>query len=396
MHFKPLILAGFMALGCAQVAYAETTPTSALKKVEAVKAKVEAAAKLSVAEAPFGKLPSGETATLYTLTNANGVVVKVSNYGGVITSIHTPDKDGKLGDIVLGFDDVDGYVKNPSFFGALIGRFGNRIAKGQFNLDGKQYQLTINDGVNHLHGGTVGFDKVLWKAKSFKTEKSVGITLTHFSPDGDQGYPGNLNVSVVYELTNNNEFELKYKATTDKATPINMTQHPYFNLAGSGSILDQELMINGSRYTPIDSTLIPTGELAPVAGTPFDFTTSHTIGKLLNQENEQLKNGGGYDHNWVLNKKTANEWGMDARFYDPKSGRVLEVYSDEPGIQFYSGNFLTGKVEGKGVNFAYRGAICLEPQHFPDSPNKANFPSTILKPGTEYNNKIAFKFLVKK
>ena len=394
MQFNQLTLAVSVALGCAQMAYADTTTTTtttATKKTEAAKA----TAQLSVAEAPFGKLPSGEATTLYTLTNANGLVVKVTNYGGVITSIHTPDKTGKMGDIVLGFDSVDGYLKNKSFFGAVIGRFGNRIGKGQFSLDGKQYQLTLNDGPNHLHGGTVGFDKILWTAKPFKTEKSVGVTLTHFSPDGDQGYPGNLQTTVVYELTNNNEFELRYKATTDKATPINMTQHPYFNLAGSGSILDQELMINASRYTPIDSTLIPTGELAPVAGTPFDFTSSHTIGKLLSQENAQLKNGAGYDHNWVLNKKADNEWGMDARFYDPKSGRVLEVYSDEPGIQFYSGNFLDGKVDGKGVNFAYRGAICLEPQHFPDSPNKANFPSTILKPGTEYNNKLAFKFLVK-
>lgn len=392
MQFKQLTLAVCVALGCAQMAYAAATEEPASQKTEAVKT----VAQLSVAEASFGKLPNGQATTLYTLTNANGLVVKVTNYGGVITSILAPDKNGKLGDIVLGFDDVNDYVKNPSFFGAVIGRFGNRIGKGQFELDGKKYQLSLNDGPNHLHGGTVGFDKTLWQAKPFKTEKSVGLTLTHFSPDGDQGYPGNLKTTVVYELTNNNEFEIKYKATTDKATPINMTQHPYFNMAGSGSILDQELMINASRYTPIDSTLIPTGELAPVAGTPFDFTTAHTIGKLIDQENVQLKNGGGYDHNWVLNKKTDNEWGLDARFTDPKSGRVLEVYSDEPGIQFYSGNFLTGKVDGKGVNFVYRGAICLEPQHFPDSPNKANFPSTILKPGTEYNNKLAFKFLVKK
>ncbi len=392
MHFKRVILAACIAMSCAQATYAETAAAPAVKKAELSLA----AAQLSIAEALFGKLPGGEEARLYTLTNANGLVVKVTNYGGVITSIYAPDKTGKMGDIVLGFDNVEGYVKNTSFFGAVIGRYGNRIGKGQFSLDGKQYQLTLNDGPNHLHGGTVGFDKVLWQAKPFKTETSVGLTLTHFSPDGDQGYPGNVHTTVVYELTNKNEFEMRYKATTDKATPMNMTQHPYFNLAGSGSILEQELMINASRYTPIDSTLIPTGELAPVAGTPFDFTTSHTIGKLLSQENAQLKNGGGYDHNWVLNKKADNEWGMDARFYDPKSGRVLEVYSDEPGIQFYSGNFLDGKVDGKGINFGYRGAICLEPQHFPDSPNKANFPSTILKPGTEYTNKLAFKFLVKK
>lgn len=394
MQFKQLTLAVCVALGCAQMAYADTTTTTTttVKKAEVAKA----VAQLSVTEAPFGKLPSGEQTTLYTLTNANGLVVKLSNFGGTITSISIPDRTGKMGDIILGFNDVDGYLKNKSFFGSVIGRFGNRIGKGQFTLEGKKYQLTLNDGPNHLHGGTVGFDKTLWQAKSFKTEKSVGVTLTHLSPDGDQGYPGNLKTTVVYELTNSDEFELKYKATTDKATPVNMTQHPYFNLAGGGTILDQELLINADRYTPIDSTLIPTGELPPVKGTPFDFTVSQPIGKLIGQSDVQLKNGGGYDHNWVLNKKTENEWGMDVRFYDPKSGRVLEIYSDEPGVQFYSGNFLDGKVSGKGVNFVYRGAIVLEPQHFPDSPNKANFPSTILQPGVEYNNKIVYKFLVKK
>lgn len=386
MQMKKLSLAVVIAAGLSQVALADAAKTDAAAKV----------VKTSYTEAPFGKLPSGEATTLYTLTNANGVVVKVTNFGGVITSINVPDKNGKLGDVVLGFDNVDGYLKNKSFFGAVIGRYGNRIGKGQFELDGKKYQLTLNDGPNHLHGGTVGFDKILWDAKPFKTDTTVGVTLTHLSPDGDQGYPGSLNATVVYELNNNNEFVIKYKATTDKATPINMTQHPYFNMAGGGTILDQELQINASRYTPIDNTLIPTGEIAPVKGTPFDFTKAHKIGDMIAQENVQLKNGGGYDHNWVLDKKSDSEWGLDATFTDPKSGRVLEVWSDEPGIQFYSGNFLDGKVDGKGVNFVYRGAICLEPQHFPDSPNKANFPGTILKPGTEYNSKLAFKFSVKK
>jgi aldose 1-epimerase len=369
----------------ANILFAET------KKMPIAKTGVS---KVSVTESSFGKLPTGEETVLYTLTNANGIVVKVTNYGGVITSIMAPDKKGVMGDIVLGFDNVDGYIKNTSFFGAIIGRYGNRIGKGQFTLDGKKYQLTLNDGVNHLHGGKVGFDKILWKSNSFKTETTVGVTLTHFSPDGDQGYPGNLKVTAVYQLTNDNEFIMKYHATTDKSTPINMTQHPYFNLAVSGTILDQELMINASKFTPIDSGLIPTGELTSVTGTPFDFTKSHAIGDMINQKNEQLKNGGGYDHNWVLNKKSDNEWGLDARFYDPKSGRVLEVYSDEPGIQFYSGNFLDGKVKGKGVDFVYRGGICLEPQHYPDSPNKPNFPSTILKAGEEYNSTLSFRFLV--
>lgn len=386
MQLKKLSVAVVIAAGLSQVALADAAKTDAAAKV----------VKTSYSEAPFGKLPTGEATTLYTLTNANGVVVKVTNFGGVITSINVPDKNGKMGDVVLGFDNVDGYLKNKSFFGAVIGRYGNRIGKGQFELDGKKYQLTLNDGVNHLHGGTVGFDKILWDAKPFKTDTTVGVTLTHLSPDGDQGYPGNLNVTVVYELNNSNEFVMKYKATTDKATPINMTQHPYFNMAGGGTILDQELQINASRYTPIDNTLIPTGEIAPVKGTPFDFTKAHKIGDMIAQENVQLKNGGGYDHNWALDKKSDSEWGLDATFTDPKSGRVLEVWSDEPGIQFYSGNFLDGKVDGKGVNFVYRGAICLEPQHFPDSPNKANFPSTILKPGAEYNSKLSFKFSVKK
>jgi aldose 1-epimerase len=391
MNFKPLTLALCIAAACAPSTYANETGNATAQKAPVIKAITQ----LSFSEAPFGKLPDGKETTLYTLTNANGVVIKATNFGGVITSINTPDKNGKMGDIILGFDNIDGYLKNKSYFGALIGRYGNRIGKAQFDIDGKTYKLDVNNGVNHLHGGSKGFWALLWDAKPFKTENSVGLTLTHTSPDGDQGYPGNLKVTVVYELTNNNEFTIKYSATTDKPTHVNMTQHPYFNLAGKGSILNQELFINGSKYTPVDSGLIPTGELAPVAGTPFDFTKPHAIGQLIAQENEQLKNGGGYDHNWVLNKKSDDEWGLDARFSDPVSGRVLEVYSDEPGIQFYSGNFLDGKVDGKGVNFEYRGAICLEPQHFPDSPNKPKFPSTLLKPGVEYKSKIAFKFLVK-
>jgi len=394
MNLKSLALTiCCLAAGASHSVYAAETTQAAGVAPNSIAQK--AIATLGFVESPFGKLPSGEAVTLYTLTNTNGLVVKLTNYGGVITSINTPDKNGKMGDIVLGFDSVDGYLKNPSFFGALIGRFGNRIGKGRFTLDSKQYQLTVNDGANHLHGGTKGFDKILWNAKPFTTENSAGVTLTHLSPDGDQGYPGNLNTTVVYELTDNDEFFIKYQASTDKATPVNMTQHPYFNLAGSGTILDHELLINASRYTPIDSTLIPTGELASVAETPFDFTRSHPIGDMIAQKNVQLKNGGGYDHNWVLNKQSDSEWGMDARLYDPKSGRVLEVYSDEPGIQFYSGNFLNGKADGKGVRFVYRGAVCLEPQHFPDSPNKPHFPSTILQPGKEYTSTLSFRFAVK-
>jgi aldose 1-epimerase len=393
MNFKQLSLALCVAAACAQPTFATEASTAAAASQKA--AAVKSVAQLSVTEAAFGKLPSGESTTLFTMTNANGIVVKATNYGGVITSMITPDKNGKMGDIVLGFDNIDDYLKHKGYYGALIGRYGNRIGNAKFTIDGKTYNLDKNDTANHLHGGSKGLWSVLWDAKPFKTANSVGITLTHTSPDGDMGYPGTLKATVVYELTNNNEFTIQYGATTDKTTHVNMTHHPYFNLAGKGSILNQELFINGDKYTPVDSGLIPTGELAPVVGTPFDFTKSHKIGDMIGQENEQLKHGGGYDHNFVLNKKSADEFGLDARFSDPVSGRVLEVYSDEPGIQFYSGNFLDGKPVGKGVKFEYRSAICLEPQHYPDTPNKPKFPSTLLKAGEEYKSKIAFKFLVK-
>lgn len=398
MYLKQLTLAVGIAMGCAQLAYADlaTTANSAAQAVKKVEASVKAAAQLNVSEASFGKLPTGEAASLYTLTNANGIVIKATNYGGIITEMHTPDKNGKMGDIVLGFDNITDYLNNKAFLGAFIGRYGNRIAKGQFTIDGKQYQVSVNDGANSLHGGAVGFNKLLWDAKPFKTPKSVGLTLTHTSPDGDQGFPGNLKVTVVYELTNDNELVMKYNAVTDKATPVNLTQHSYFNLAGSGDILSHNLMINADRYTPVDTALIPTGELAPVAGTPFDFRSSHTIGKMIEQENAQLKNGKGYDHNYVLNKKSAKELSLAARVEEPTSGRVLEVYSEEPGVQFYSGNFLDGSMTGKGVNYKLRSGFCLEPQHFPDSPNQAKFPSTIVKPGEVYSTKMTYKFSVQK
>lgn len=392
MRIKPLSLCLSLILAAAPSVYATTAVPSADTKTTAS----YAAAQLNVTSVPFGKLPDGKQAHLYTLTNANGIEVQATDFGGILTAIKTPDKNGKLGDIILGFDNLDAYLSSTAHFGAMVGRYGNRIGKGQFTIDGKTYQLTLNDGTNHLHGGSKAFEHYLWKAKPFKTARSVGLTLTHFSPDGDQGYPGNLQVTVVYELTNANEFTITYKAKTDKPTHINMTQHPYFNLAGSGDILSHELMINGDHYTPVDATLIPTGEIAPVKGSAFDFTTSHPIGQMIGQDHEQLKNGKGYDHNWVLNKKSDSEWGLDARFYEPVSGRVLEIYSDEPGLQFYSGNFLDGKVEGKGVKFVFRGAVCLEPQHYPDTPNKPNFPSTLVQPGTEYNNKFTMRFLVKK
>jgi aldose 1-epimerase len=355
---------------------------------------------LGISHAFFGHTQDGRSASLFTLTNKNGLIVKITNFGGIITEIHAPDKHGVFADVTLGFTELKPYFEDAPYFGAIIGRFGNRIAGGDFTLDGKIYTLATNNDPNHLHGGLVGFDKVLWAATPFETKESVGITLKYLSQDGDQGYPGNLDVTVVYELTNNNEILVKFKAKTDKATPINLTQHSYFNLAGKGDVLGHELMINASRYTPIDKVQIPTGELAPVTGTPFDFSTPHLIGARIKQDHPQLKNGGGYDHNYVLNKSELNksapkELSLAARAYEASSGRVLEVFTQEPGIQFYSGNFLDGTLTGKGINYTRHSGFCLEPQHFPDSPNQAQFPNTILRPGEEYSSVMSYQFSVR-
>ena len=349
---------------------------------------------LAVSQAPFGRSPAGAAASLFTLTNSNGMLVKITNFGGIITEIHVPDRNGKLADVNLGFDKIEPYYKDSPYFGALIGRFGNRLAGGKFTLDGKVYQLATNNGPNHLHGGLVGFDKVLWDASTLETAQSVGIKLHYLSVDGDQGYPGNLNVKVTYELTNDNEILVKYHAVTDKPTPVNLTQHAYFNLAGEGDILGHEIMINADRFTAIDNTAIPTGDLPLVAGTPFDFRRPHLIGERINADDEQIKNAGGYDHNFVLKKNHPKEFSLAARVHEPKSGRVLEVYTQEPGVQFYSGNFLDGALTGKGWNYQYRNGFCLEPQHFPDSPNQPTFPNTILRPGEEYTSVMSYKFLV--
>jgi aldose 1-epimerase len=333
----------------------------------------------------------------YTLTNANGLEMRVTNYGGTITSLKVPDRSGHVDDIVLGFDTIDGYLKDPPYFGALIGRYGNRIAKGQFTLDGQTYQLATNNGPNHLHGGVKGFDKVLWNAMPADGADGVSVTLTRTSPDGEEGYPGNLQVSVRYMLTDKNELAIDYRATTDKPTPVNLTQHSYFNLAADGGdILGHELMLNANRYTPVDDTLIPTGELAAVEGTPFDFRKATAIGARINTDNLQLKNGKGYDHNWVLNR-TGTGLERAATVFEPKSGRTLEVATTEPGVQLYSGNFLDGTITGKGGRvYKLRSGLCLETQHFPDSPNHPNFPSTILKPGQTYASRTVFTFGVKK
>lgn len=333
---------------------------------------------------------------IYTLTNKNGVSAKITNYGGIVVSLNVPDKSGQLGDVVLGFDNLEDYRKAHPFFGALAGRYGNRIANGKFSLNGIEYRLAQNDGPNSLHGGLKGFDKVIWKAKPIDTPAGPTLELTYLSQDGEEGYPGNLSVKVVYTLTHDNELRIDYTATTDKDTIVNLTHHSYFNLAGAGKgdILDHELMIKADRFTPVDETLIPTGELKPVAGTSFDFTRPTKIGLRIDQEDEQLKFGRGYDHNYVLTKADGS-LALAARVFEPTSGRVMEVWTTEPGIQFYSGNFLDGSNIGKGGQpYPRRSGFCLETQHFPDSPNHPNFPSTVLKSGETYRSTTIYKFSV--
>jgi aldose 1-epimerase len=342
----------------------------------------------------FGTLPDGRDVTIYKVTSPTGMVMEVTNYGGIITRLTAPDRDGKFEDIVLGYDNLEGYLTETPYFGAIIGRYGNRIGKGQFTLDGETYTLAQNNGENHLHGGIQGFDKVLWNAEPFSMGNEYGIVFTYESPDGEEGYPGTLKARVTYMLTADNRVIFSYQATTDKATPVNLTQHSYFNLAGpsSDSILDHELMLAADHFTPIDSGLIPTGEIRPVEGTPFDFTTVTPIGERINADDEQIVFGLGYDHNWVLSDMTS-AMRLAARVHEPTSGRVMEVLTEEPGIQFYSGNFLDGKITGKGGNvYEYRSGFCLETQHFPDSPNQSAFPSTILRPGETYQTRTIYAF----
>ncbi|MCC6281086.1 MAG: galactose mutarotase, partial [Saprospiraceae bacterium] len=335
----------------------------------------------------FGALPDGQTADLYTLRNANGMTVQITNFGGAITSWTAPNKSGKYEDIVLGCDSLSGYLRGTPFFGALIGRYGNRIAKGKFTLDSTTYTLATNNDPNHLHGGIKGFDKVLWTATPTNGETPM-LKLTYLAKDGEEGYPGNLSVEVIYTLLKDNALSIQYSATTDKPTVVNLTNHAYFNLAnaGKGDILQHELMLNAGAFLPVDSTLIPTGELRPVKGTVFDFTQPTTIGARINDKNDiQVKYGLGYDHCWVLNKTQAKTAELVATLYEPGSGRLMEVLTTEPAIQFYSGNFLDGKVIGKGnVPYQLRSGLCLETQHYPDSPNQPAFPSTVLRPGEKY------------
>jgi len=353
---------------------------------------------MTIKQEPFGTTKDGKPAILYTLRNANGVTTRITNYGGIVISLTAPDRNGKLDDVVLGYDNLAGYLQKTPYFGCLVGRYGNRIANGTFTLDGQTYNLATNNGPNALHGGIVGFDKVLWKARPYESDKGPALELTYVSKDGEEGYPGTLTVTAVYTLTADNALRLDYTATTDKATVVNLTQHSYFNLAGQGNgdILGHQVVINADAFTPVDSTLIPTGDIRPVKGTPFDFTTPHTIGARINQPDEQLKFGGGYDHNWVLGKPLANDLFLAATVTEPTSGRVLEVWTTEPGLQFYCGNFLDGTITGKsGKVYQYRYGFCMEPQHFPDSPNKPLFPTTVLRPGDTYRHTMMYKFGVK-
>ncbi len=344
----------------------------------------------------FGSV-TGRSIEQLTLTNANGVEVRAITYGGIITSLKTPDRGGAMGDVVLGFDSLDGYLGDHPYFGAIIGRYGNRIGKGRFSIDQQEYRLATNNGPNHLHGGIKGFDKQIWKAEILPPMAGQSaVAFGYTSPDGEEGYPGELLVEVTYTLNDRNELIVDYLARSSKPTHVNLTQHSYFNLSGSGDILGHELMINADRFTPVDATLIPTGELAPVEGTPFDFRKATAIGARIDAPHPQITVGPGYDHNWVLNR-SGDGLQHAARVVEPKSGRTLDVSTTEPGMQFYAGNFLDGKLIGKGgQSYGRRSGFCLETQHFPDSPNKADFPTTLLKPGQEYKSRTVFTFGVSK
>ena len=355
----------------------------------------------SISKQSWGTLPDGRTAHLYTLHNAKGMQMEVSDYGAIVTRLTAPDRNGTFTDVVLGYDKLASYLEATPYFGAIVGRYGNRIAHGKFTLDGKTYTLATNNepgGIPcHLHGGDAGFDKVLWDAKGIIKDDAVGLKLHYLSKDGEEGYPSNLDLVVYYWLTDENTLRIEYAATADQATPVNVTHHGYFNLGGhdSGTILDHELMLAADHITPVDAGLIPTGELMPVAGTPFDFTTPTAIGKRVNADDQQIKYGLGYDHNWVLSRWDG-KLRLAASLFEPKSGRFMEVFTTEPAVQFYCGNFLDGTNIGKGGHaYQHRTGLCLETQHYPDSPNQPNFPSTILRPGEHYSHTTEYRFSAK-
>jgi aldose 1-epimerase len=349
----------------------------------------------TITQAPFGTLPSGAPVSEFTLANSKGMIVKILDFGGIVREIQAPDRAGQFADIVLGFDTLAPYLSDSPYFGALIGRYGNRIGKGRFAIDGKPYELARNDGANHLHGGASGFDKVLWTA-----DIDGGNLVLHYrSVDGEQGYPGNLDATVTYSLSEDNELVMRFHATTDQPTPVNLTQHSYFNLRGAGpeegDILQHEIVIDADRFVPIDAGAIPLGPLVPVTGTPFDFRQPRPIGERIGQPDKQLRHGSGYDHCWVLNGGAKRELQRAVKVREPESGRVLELITQEPGVQFYSGNFLDGSLMGKGGrSYACRSGFCIEPQHFPDSPNQPAYPDTILRPGEIYATESRFKFSV--
>ena len=391
-------MCGRIAFGSAGMAWITITCAALLA---ATAAQGQEHMKSGVTAEKWGELPDGRGAQLFTVTNAHGMTMRVSDYGAIIVSLTAPDRSGKFADIVLGYDKLADYLKATPYFGAVVGRYGNRIAAGKFTLGGEAHMLATNNDPGgipcHLHGGNTGFDKVLWDAEPAKGDDAAGVRFHYRSKDGEEGYPGNLDVNMTYWLTDDNELRIEYEAKTDKATPINVTHHSYFNLAGhdSGTILNHELMINAEKYTPVNKGLIPTGELAPVAGTPFDFRKPKPIGRDVNADSEQIKFGGGYDHNFVLEDRDGS-LKLAVRVIEPSSGRVMEVLTTEPGMQFYCGNFLDGSNIGKGAHaYEHRTGFCLEAQHYPDSPNQPNFPSTILKPGEKYGQTTVYRFSTK-
>jgi aldose 1-epimerase len=349
---------------------------------------------MTIEQEPFGTTPDGTSVELFTLTNAHGLQVQITTYGGAVVSLLLPDREGKLGDVALGFETLAEYVEKSPYFGCIAGRYANRIARGKFTLDGVAYTLAQNEGVNHLHGGERGFDKAVWRAQEKSAPDGAGLVLAYLSADGEEGYPGNLAVQVTYTLTDDDELRIDYTAATDEPTIVNLTNHTYFNLAdgGAGDVLGHELMIDADAFIPVDETQIPTGELRPVASTPMDFRELTPIGARIDQDDEQLRRGLGYDHNWVLNNSNGT-LALAARVQEPVTGRAMAVYTTEPGIQFYSGNFLDGTVTGKGGNvYRKRHGLCLETQHFPDSPNHPHFPSTVLRPGETYQTTTVYAF----
>lgn len=355
-----------------------------------------ASAKSKIEKHAFGTADDGQAVDLYVLRNQSGMEVSITNYGGAVVSLKVPDRTGKVADVVLGYDDLQGYVTDKAYFGAIIGRYANRIAHGRFTLNGNTYSLAKNDGENEIHGGTKGFNKRVWTARDISGSNGQALELTYYSKDNEEGYPGNLTVKVIYSLAEKNELKIEYLATTDKETVVNLSNHSYFNLAGpgNGDILGHLVTIHAKEFSPVDSTLIPTGEARSVHNTPFDFSHAQAIGARINQDDQQVKFGRGYDHNWILNRNGEHPLSLAAEVYEPKSGRAMEVWTTEPGVQFYTGNFLNGTVRGKeGKVYGHRSAFCLETQHFPDSPNHPAFPSTVLKPGERFHSTTVYRFL---